>query len=186
VVTFLEESRDFVGTFVRIQDSVREWMSASWRSTVVKGWRVSECEATLWPSVMRAETSVTGSLVRRWGVLPERQGNRWWRKGGRRRRGACMWTHPVNWPNAVAGPGGQECAVVCGWDPPLSAPACPPSPHTSRLFILHCGKISAPAVSSGSCKVYIPHPHAHVHNTTLSPNSLSHKQLMIDLQHAAQ
>lgn len=30
--------------------------------------------------------------------------------------------------------------VVRGWDPPSSAPACPPSPHTSRLFIMNCGK----------------------------------------------
>lgn len=77
----------------------------------------------------------------------------------------CGRTRPVRWPKALAGPGGQECAVVCGWDPPLSAPACPPSPHTSGLFIMRCGKITAPAVSSGFWKVYAPHPHSHTHIT---------------------
>lgn len=97
------------------------------------------------------------------GELAERWGNRWWKKGvRRRRRDVCMRTHPVRWPSALAGPGSQECAVVCGWDPPLSAPACPLSPHTSRLFILHCGKITAPPVSSGFCKVYTSHPHTHM------------------------
>lgn len=65
----------------------------------------------------------------------------------------------VTW--ALAGPGGQECAVVCGWDPPLSAPACPLSPHTGRLFIMDCGKIVALAVSSGFSKVYVPHTQTH-------------------------
>lgn len=105
-----------------------------------------------------------GPLTRGKGELAERWRNRWRRKGVRRRRRrrvVCMWTNPVRWPGALAGPGGQECAVVCGWDPPLSAPACPPSPHTSRLFILHCGKITATAVSSGFCKVYTLHPHTH-------------------------
>lgn len=109
------------------------------------------------------------------GLLAERWGNRWWRKGVRR-KDACtrMRTHLVSWPGALAGPGGQECAVACGWDPPVSVPACSPSPHTSRLFILHCGKITAPAVSSGPCKVYIACPEVHVYNTIL-PNSPSHK-----------
>lgn len=93
------------------------------------------------------------------------------RRRSRRRNGVWIWTHPVSWP--VAGPGGQECAVVCGWDPPLSAPACPPSPHTSGLFIPRCGKITSPPVQSGSCKVYALHPHAHMQNTTLAPNSLN-------------
>lgn len=95
----------------------------------------------------------------------------------------CLWTHPVRWPMALAGAGGQECAV-CGWDPPLSAPACPPSPHTSRLFILHCGKITAPALSSGSCHVYTLHPHPHRHTYKTPPcfsNSLSYKQLKVNM-----
>lgn len=95
---------------VRNQDSVRERMCASPSSTVVKG---GECEGMMWPSVMRAETSAKGSLPRRTGVLAERWGNRWRRKGVRRRDVcACVWTHLVSWPGALAGPGGQECAVV--------------------------------------------------------------------------
>lgn len=126
-----------------------------------------------------AERDVGRNFSFRWeeeGLLAERWGNRWWRKGVRR-KDACtrMRTHLVSWPGALAGSGGRECAVACGWDPPVSVLACPPSPHTSRLFILHCGKITAPAVSSGPCKVYIACPEVHVYSTIL-PNSPSHKE----------
>lgn len=82
----------------------------------------------------------------------------------------CIWTLPVRWPRPLAGPGGQECAVVRGWDPPSSAPDCPPSPHTSRLFIMNCGKRAALAASSGSCRVYgVLLTCKHTHNTIATP-----------------
>lgn len=65
---------------------------------------------------------------------------------------------------------GMCCCVWMG-----SSRERPSSPHTSRLFILHCGKITAPAVSSGPCKVYIACPEVHVYSTIL-PNSPSHKE----------
>lgn len=155
-------------------------MRASRRSTVVKGRESESAKSRCDRAWCGQKLQSRGPRRVGEGLLAERWGNRWWWKGvrRRRRRDACMHTrtHLVSWPGALAGPGAQECAVVCGWDPPLSAPACPPSPHTSRLFILHCGKITVPAASYGSCKVYVPHPRMHVHTTVL-PNSLSHKQL---------
>lgn len=131
-------------------------------------WRVRECEVTMWPSVMWAETSVSDERKRvRKQVMKERCEEE-----------GCMHAYEntsCKLTLALAGSGGRECAVACGWDPPVSVLACPPSPHTSRLFILHCGKITAPAVSSGPCKVYIACPEVHVYSTIL-PNSPRHKE----------
>lgn len=143
-------------------------MCASQRSTAVKGGESESAKS-------RCGRAWCGQKLQ----FPTRGrgwGNRWWRKGVRR-KDACtrMRTHLVSWPGALAGSGGRECAVACGWDPPVSVLACPPSPHTSRLFILHCGKITAPAVSSGPCKVYIACPEVHVYSTIL-PNSPRHKE----------
>lgn len=129
-------------------------MCASQRSTAVKGGE-SESAKSRCGQAWCGQKLQFPTRGRGWG-------NRWWRKGVRR-KDACtrMRTHLVSWPGALAGSGGRECAVACGWDPPVSVLACPPSPHTSRLFILHCGKITAPAVSSGPCKVYIACPEVH-------------------------
>lgn len=119
-------------------------------------WRVSEREGPMWPSVMWAET-----FRLRAGELAQRWGNRWWRKGVRRRRDVCVCvcvSTACNWPTGPCqGQVERECVVVCGRDPPSCAPACPPSPHTSKLFILCCGKITVLAVSSALCMVSTLH-----------------------------
>lgn len=139
-------------------------------------WKVSECERPPWLSTTQAETSAKGSPVGRGtrGRAGRGEEKRDGGKGVRRRRGRsdiCIRTLPVRWLRPLAGPGGQECAVVCGWDPPSSAPACPPSPRTSRLFIMNCGKSAALAVSSRSCKVYgILLTCKHAHNMIPAPS----------------
>lgn len=128
-------------------------------------WRVRECEVTMWPSVMWAETSVSDERKRvRKQVMKERCEEE-----------GCMHAYEntsckLTWGSGRIRWTGMCCCVWMG-----SSRERPSSPHTSRLFILHCGKITAPAVSSGPCKVYIACPEVHVYSTIL-PNSPSHKE----------